>query len=57
MQVGWDGTSVIPDGADSATQLELLSAAEAELRRSFDAHMKYLTEARPFLTCIYSIYV
>lgn len=40
----WDGTPAAAEGADSATQLELLSAAEGELRLSFDAHMKYLSE-------------
>ncbi|CAM9620787.1 unnamed protein product [Pylaiella littoralis] len=40
----WDGTPAAAEGADSATQLELLSAAEGELRMSFDAHMKYLSE-------------
>lgn len=39
------GPAFGPEGADSVTQLELLSAAEAELRRSFDAHMEFLTEA------------
>ncbi|CBJ25957.1 hypothetical protein Esi_0017_0203 [Ectocarpus siliculosus] len=40
----WDGTPAAAQGADSATQLELLSAAEGELRVAFDAHMKYLSE-------------
>lgn len=46
-QVTWDGTPAAAAGADSATQLELLSAAEGELRLSFDAHMKYLSEVTP----------
>ncbi|CAN0572649.1 unnamed protein product, partial [Ectocarpus sp. 12 AP-2014] len=37
-------TPAAAQGADSATQLELLSAAEGELRVAFDAHMKYLSE-------------
>ncbi|CAM9845011.1 unnamed protein product [Hapterophycus canaliculatus] len=40
----WDGTPAAAEGADSAAQLELLSNAEGELRVSFDAHMKYLSE-------------
>ncbi|CAN0168420.1 unnamed protein product [Scytosiphon promiscuus] len=41
----WDGTPAAAEGADSAAQLDLLSSAEGELRVSFDAHMKYLSEA------------
>lgn len=44
VQVSWDGTPSAAEGADSATQLELLAAAEGELRVAFDAHMKYLSE-------------
>eukprot|EP00903_Cladosiphon_okamuranus_P016335 g15064.t1 len=40
----WDGTPSAAEGVDSATQLELLAAAEGELRVAFDAHMKYLSE-------------
>eukprot|EP00752_Nemacystus_decipiens_P016119 g14414.t1 len=40
----WGGTSSAAEGTDSATQLELLAAAEGELRVAFDAHMKYLSE-------------
>lgn len=47
IQASWDGTpsaASAAEGADSATQLELLAAAEGELRVAFDGHMKYLSE-------------
>lgn len=51
LQASWDGTPAAAEGTDSAAQLELLSNAEGELRVSFDAHMKYLSEVRETLVC------